>query len=439
MRVLLLTVGSQGDVLPFVALAERLRREGHQPLLAAPRLFHRTAEAHHIPFAPLELDMLRVADGLEGAFGVRQFLRFARELGAVAPEALESVVRAAEGDFDVVVHHPMFPLGHHLADWAGVPSVLAAPLPAYQPTRAFSSPAWGVRLPFPRASYAAAQRVFLRSWSRELDHWRHHTLGLRRRSGWRDPLVRPDGEPATVLHAISPQVLPRPSDWPGTAHLTGYWRLPEAPFTPGRRLREFLEAGEPPVYVGFGSMPLHEPQRLARLIAEAAAEAGARVLLAGGYRGLRGVVNSDRVHLVRHVPHDWLFPRCAAVAHHGGAGTTGAAAAAGVPQVICPAGLDQPFWARRMRSLGVAPAAPKLGELSVRGLVPAFDAVLNDLQLTYRAEELGRRVRAEDGTGAALRLIGASTGPVRDVLPGMSAGSADLPEFPESPETMVKL
>jgi len=443
MKVLLLTVGSTGDVLPFVALAERLCREGHQPLLAAPRLFQGLADSHGVPFAPLDLDMLRVSDALEGVFGLRQFLRFARVLGGLAPDALESVVRAAEGEFEVVVHHPVLPLGHHLADWAGARSVAAVPTPVLQPTRAFGSPVWAARSPFPRASYAAARRVLLRPWARELDHWRHHTLGLRRRRGWRDPLVRPEGEPATVLHAFSPQVLPRPSDWPETAHLTGYWQPPESHFTPGRRLREFLEAGDPPVYVGFGSMPLPDPQRVARIVVEAAAEVEGRVLLAGGYRGLRGVVSSDRVHLVRHVPHDWLFPRCAAVVHHGGAGTTGTAAAAGVPQVLCPAGLDQPFWARRMRRLGVAPRAPWLRDLSVRSLVPALDAVLNDLELTYRAEALGRRLRAEDGTGEALRLIGASTGPVQDVLPGMPGAASPRPgassQFPESPETMVKL
>lgn len=437
MRVLLLTVGSQGDVLPFVALADRLRREGHQPLLAAPRLFQGLADSHQVPFAPLDLDMLRVSDTLAGAHGLRKFLRFARVLGALAPEALESVVRAAEGDFDLVVHHPVLPLGHHLADWAGARSVAAAPTPVLQPTREFTSPVWGVRSPFPRASYAATRRLMLRSWGRELDHWRHHTLGLRRRRGWRDPLVRPDGEPATVLHALSPQVLPRPSDWPETAHLTGYWRLPELPFTPGRRLREFLAAGDPPVYVGFGSLPLGDPQRTARIVVEAAEQVDGRVLVSGGYRGMRGVTNSDRVHVIRHVPHDWLFPRCAAVVHHGGAGTTGTAAAAGVPQVLCPIGFDQPFWARRMRRLGVAPPSPRLRDLSVRGLAPALDLALHDLELIYRAERLGRRMQAEDGTGEALRLLGVRTGPVQDALPGMPG--SEFPEHPESPETMVKL
>ncbi|MEO3786504.1 glycosyltransferase [Actinocorallia sp. B10E7] len=432
MRALLLTIGSQGDVLPFVALAHRLHREGHQPLLVAPRLFQGLADAHRLPFAPLDLDMLRVSDALAETHGLRQFLRFARALGESTPEALESVVRAAEGDFDLVVHHPMVPLGHHLADWAGARSVAAAPTPILQPTRAFTSPMWGVRSPFPRASYAAARRMMLRPWKRELDHWRHHTLGLRRRPGWRDPLVRPDGEEATVLHALSPQVLPRPSDWPAAAHLTGYWRLPELPFAPGRRLREFLAEDDPPVYVGFGSLPLGDPQRIARIVVEAVEQVGGRVIVAGGYRGLRGVTNSDRVHVIRHVPHDWLFPRCAAVVHHGGAGTTGTAITAGVPQIVCPIGFDQPFWARRTRRLGVAPPSPRLRDLSVRGLAPALDLALHDLELIYRAEELGRRVRSEDGTGEALRLLGLSTGPVQHTLPGM-------PEFPESPETMVKL
>ncbi|GAA3232643.1 glycosyltransferase [Actinocorallia longicatena] len=405
MKALLLTVGSQGDVQPFVALADRLRKGGHEVLLAAPQLFQGLAEAHEIPFAPLGLDMLKVSDAIEDAHGVRQFLRFARALGRIAPDALDAAHAAARGEFDVVVHHPLLPIGHHLAEFAGARSVVALPTPAALPTRAFPSPVWAMPVPFPRASYRMASRLVRSQWGGDLDRWRHETLDLPRRPGWRDPLLRPGGEPATVLHAFSAHVLPRPNDWPAAAHITGYWNLGAREHLPGRRLREFLDAGEPPIFIGFGSTPLKDPQGTAAAVAEAAGRVGARALISGGYKGMRGITSTDRLHVIRSVPHDWLFPRCAAVVHHGGAGTTGTAATCGIPQVITPVGIDQPFWARRMRDLGVAPKAPRLRAISARTLAPALDQVLHDEEIRYRAQDLGRRIRLEDGTGRAVALL----------------------------------
>ncbi|WP_460369059.1 glycosyltransferase, partial [Actinocorallia lasiicapitis] len=275
MKALLLTVGSQGDVQPFVALADRLRRSGHEVLLAAPDLFHGLAAAHEVPFAPLGLDMLKVSDAIEDSHGVRQWLRFARALGRIAPDALDAAHAAASGEFDVVVHHPLLPLGHHLAEYAGARSVVALPTPAVQPTRAFSSPVWAMPVPFPRASYRVASRLVRGPFARDLDQWRHGTLNLPRRPGWRDPLLRPGGEEATVLHAFSRHVLPRPNDWPATAHITGYWNLAvRDDHEPNRRLQRFLDAGEPPVYIGFGSTPLKDPQATAAAVVAAARAAG---------------------------------------------------------------------------------------------------------------------------------------------------------------------
>jgi sterol 3beta-glucosyltransferase len=141
------------------------------------------------------------------------------------------------------------------------------------------------------------------------------------------------------------------------------------------------------------------------MVSETVARLGTRAIVASGYQGLRGLEPSDRVLVLRHAPHDWLFPKVSAVVHHGGAGTTGAAAAAGRPQVICPVGTDQPFWAARMRELGVAAAAPALHSLTGPALQRALRQVLDDSDLRQRAIELGRRIRAEDGPGRAVSLL----------------------------------
>jgi sterol 3beta-glucosyltransferase len=408
MRALLLTVGSQGDVQPFAALAARLTAGGHDAVLAAPAVFSGLAAAHGVPFVPLDLDVGQVGEALAGKRGVRHLVTFCRAMGRQASGVLPGVTQAARLGADVVVHHPVLPLGQHCADLLGVPAVVAQPLPALLPTRQFASAAWPRPVPGPlnRPSYRAA-RVLAGAWCRrDIDRWRRDVLALPARPGRHDPLRSGAGAPVTVLHAYSPHVVPRPADWPATAHVTGYWTLPSGPgWAPPRRLAEFLDAPEPVVYLGFGSMPGPDPRRLADAIVAAARQAGVRVLVSSISPDLRRLLPAGRFLVIRHAPHDWLFPRVQAIVHHGGAGTTGAAVAAGRPQVIWPFGVDQPFWSRRMADLGVAPPARPVRALTGRTLAAALGRVLGDEQMRARAAELGRRVRAEDGCGRAVGLL----------------------------------
>jgi sterol 3beta-glucosyltransferase len=405
MRALLFTVGSQGDVQPFVALACRLRAGGHDAVLAAPAMFGSLAAAYDVPFVPLDLDMSQVGAELAGWHGLRHVLRFCRSMGRRAAVVLPGATKAAGLGADVVVHHPVLPIGQHLAEMLGVPAVVAPPLPALVPTREFLSTTWPCRAPaiLNRPSYRAA-RLLAGAWCRrDIDRWRRDVLALPPRPGRHDPLAPRDGVPVTVLHSFSAHVVPRPADWPATAHVTGYWLLPAAPgWSPPRRLAEFVEAGEPVVYFGFGSMPGPEPERLAAAIMMATGQAGVRAVVASLSPALRRLLPAGRFLVIRHAPHDWLFPRVQAIVHHGGAGTTGAAVAAGRPQIIWPFGVDQYFWSRRMTGLGVAPPARPVRALTGRTLSAALGRALGDPRLGEKAAELSSRVRAEDGSGQAV-------------------------------------
>jgi sterol 3beta-glucosyltransferase len=407
MKALLLTVGSQGDVRPFVALAVRLRGEGHTALLAAPAGYGSLAAAHDVPFVPLELDISQVGSAVAGRNGLRHMLAFCRAMGQRAAAFLPDLAAAADGA-DVIVHHPVLPLGQHLAELRRVPAVVAQPLPALVPTAAFASAAWPGRVPrsLNRASYRAAGLLSGAWCRRDVDRWRRDALGLAPRPGRHDPLTSWDGTPVTALHGYSAHVLPRPADWPASAHVTGYWTLPAAPgWSPPRRLADFTEGGSPVVYLGFGSMPGPDPERLAAALVAATAQVGARAVVASPSPELRRLLPSGRFLLIRDAPHDWLFPRMRAIVHHGGAGTAAAAVLAGRPQVIWPFGVDQPFWARRMAGLGVAPAARPVTALTGPGLAAALEAALGDGRLAANAARLGTAVRTEDGTGQAIALL----------------------------------
>jgi sterol 3beta-glucosyltransferase len=408
MKALLVTVGSQGDVQPFVALALRLRAGGHEAVLVAPAASGGLAAAYDVPFVPLDLDMSQVGADLAGSYGLWHMVKFCRSMGRRAAAVLPGLTAAAAGGADIVVHHPVLPLGQHLAEMLGVPAVVAQPQPALVPTGEFLSAAWPFRTPgiLNRPSYRAARQL-TGAWCRkDIDRWRQDVLALPPRRGRHDPLLACDGAPVTVLHGFSAHVVPRPADWPATAHVTGYWLLPAAPgWSPPHRLAEFVEVGGPVVYVGFGSMPGPDPGRLAVSVMTAAAKVGARAVVASLDPALRRLLPAGRFLVIRNAPHDWLFPRVQAVVHHGGSGTVAAAVVAGRPQVIWPFGIDQPFWSGRMSRLGVAPAALPVRALTGRTLTAALDRALGDPRITERAAGLGARVRGEDGVGQAVSRL----------------------------------
>jgi sterol 3beta-glucosyltransferase len=405
MKALLLTVGSQGDVQPFVALALRLRAGGHEAVLAAPAAFSGLADTYDVPFISLELDMSQVGDAVAGRYGLPHMLRFCRAAGRRTAAVFPALEAAADGGADVVVHHPVLPLGQHVAELLGVPAVVGLAMPALMPTREFPSAVWPCRVPgmLNRPSYRAAGLLSGTWCRRDVDRWRRDVLELPSRRGRHDPLASGDDAPVTVLHAFSEHVVPRPADWPATAHATGYWLLP-APeaWSPPRRLAAFLEAGGPLVYVGFGSMPGLDAARLAASVMTAAEDNDVRVVVASLDPALRRLLPSDRFLVIRNAPHDWLFPRMEAIVHHGGAGPTAAALYGGKPQVIWPFSFDQPFWARRMASLGLAPQARPVHELTGPALASALASALGDPGMARRSAALATLLRAEDGVGTAV-------------------------------------
>lgn len=215
----------------------------------------------------------------------------------------------------------------------------------------------------------------------------------------------PDGRPIEVLHAISVHVVPRPADWPGHAHMTGYWFLEAADsWSPPADLVEFLDAGDPPVYVGFGSMAGRDPAQMTRTVVEALQLAGVRGILATGWGGMETAGLPDTVLPISQAPHDWIFPRVAAVVHHGGAGTTAAGLRAGRPAVICPFIIDQFFWGRQVEALGAGAAPIPQKKLSPEKLAAAITQVTSDPAMSAAAA-IGRRLREEYGVGNAVQLI----------------------------------
>ncbi|SEN51763.1 glycosyltransferase [Nonomuraea pusilla] len=416
MKVLILTHGTRGDVQPYAALALALRTAGHEPVLAGPAAMASLAEPHDITFAPLHdgpntlIDDPDIRQAVEtnyrGLRGKKVALRVMRRTKPLMAAVLDDLVTVAEQGADLVVHAPGIP-GQHVAERLGVPAVPAALQPVWVPTAAFPNPMLPVPLPgaLNRASYLPI-RLMLRSLGGIADDLRERRLGLPRRRGRHDILRGPDGRPATVLHGFSRHLLPGRLDYPAWVHTTGFWFLPAPPgWAPSPELAAFLEAGQPPVYVGFGSMAGTDPRRVGRIVTEAVRLAGVRAVLASGWGGIQATDLPDTVHQLDQAPHDWLFPRMAAIVHHGGSGTTGAALAAGRPQVVCPFVADQPFWAARAHAAGVAVPPQPQRRLTPETLAAAIRLAATDPGMAAAAADLGRRIRAEDSTGRAVTIL----------------------------------
>jgi len=310
----------------------------------------------------------------------------------------------AARDSDAIIYHPKAMAGQHIAETLGVPCFLAMVLPALSPTRVFANPVLGDRNYggwLNKMSYTLMIKAMFLPYSKMLNQWRAEKLGLP--PSKLDLTLR--GRPIPKLYGYSQFVLPNPPDWDDSTHVTGYWWLPPTDWQPPLELQTFLDSGPPPIYVGFGSMTSQNPEQLTRIVLQAAEKSGQRILLATGWGGLAPTKLPSYAYALQSAPHDWLFPRCAAVVHHGGAGTTAAGLRAGRPTLVCPFFGDQPFWGRRVYELGVGPRPIPQKKLNVENLSRAMRQMISDETMRQKAQDLGEKLRTEDGVTKAVEII----------------------------------
>ena len=406
-HILITTFGSRGDVQPYVALGLRLQRAGHRvTLVTSPELGHDLAN-ESVPLHPVSAPFMGMANSAAGrkALAGGRSLSLLFKILPMMRRFVEDQWVAAQDGVDAVVFHPKAMAGPHIAEALGVPAFLALAAPGFSPTAAFPTPLLTTRQLGPRLnrwSYGVMSAMSTSSFKGVVNGFRKETLKLKPVSS----AAQLTGEHAPKLYFFSPSLLPRPVDWQPDTHVTGFWFLDQTKrWSAPEDLVRFLESGPAPVYIGFGSMPSVDPERMGRVLLEAVHRAGVRAVLARGGDGLRVESQDPAIHVLDGAPHDWLFDRVAAVVHHGGAGTTGAGLRAGRPTLICPFFGDQPFWGARVAAVGAGPEPIPQKRLNVNGLAAALTRLTQDDTLQRRALDLGVKIRAEDGVGTAVELI----------------------------------
>jgi sterol 3beta-glucosyltransferase len=415
MHIAILTMGSRGDVQPYVALGVGLQSAGHRVTLATFADFEPFVRRHGLSFSPISGSIRELLQTDEGCGvlntagrPVRMLRGVKRVVDLIQPimgDILRDVWRACQGADRIVAAALFYYYGDHFAHLLDVPLYLSSHGPK-APTRAFQQ-LWFPDLSRFLPAGAGAYNLFThRLAERLLDQFREPVL----RDSWRkvfgEPMPKVPKRHLPSVYCYSAEVLPRPADWDKNQHITGYWFLDdERDWHPPPGLLDFLQAGPPPVCVGFGSMGCGRPGELARIVLEALATAGQRGVLLTGWGGLHLADLPDDVFKIDAIPYAWLFPRMAAVVHHGGAGTTAECLRAGVPSINIPFFADQPFWARRVHALGVGPKHISRRQLSAARLAKAISVAVGDADMQCRAADLGRRLRAEDGVRKAVDLI----------------------------------
>jgi len=230
-------------------------------------------------------------------------------------------------------------------------------------------------------------------------------LGLppfRTKNPWSELL----GERFPIVNLYSEALIPRPPDWPSFAHVTGFVLDPEPTnYVPPPALSAFLDAGPPPVYIGFGSMTGRNPVTLARVAVRALQLSGQRGLLATGWGGMRPDELPPHVFPLPEVPHAWLFERVSAVVHHGGVGTTAAGLRAGRPTLVCAFFGDQPFFGLRVHAIGAGPKPIVRRQLDADLLASRIGDLVSNAQYRENARRIGERLAAEGGTSRAADVI----------------------------------
>ncbi len=405
MKISILCIGTRGDVQPNLALALALQKRGHEVLLAGPDNFKEWVEGYGVTYYPMGVDMEAFLQSPEAKklmagnwFALPKMWR--TMVVPLINKTLEATWAAAK-DADVILYHPKAHGALDVAEATGARAIYATPVPIFT-TGAFPllTMSWSLGTWFNKFTYR------LMMLSRVLFHgtmgkWRKEVLGLDK-GPWFVPL---EGYGPVLCSVSSSVVQLMPEDYK-RIHMTGYWFLDEKQdWQPDPELQAFLDAGEAPVYIGFGSMTTLDPGLVAREVIDGVQRAGVRAILATGWGGMEKVDVPDNIYVIESAPHEVLFKHVRAVVHHGGAGSTAAGLRAGKPTLICPMAVDQPFWGRRVHALGCGPKYLHLKKL--KGKV--FGDKLKDLVETESyavcAEEIAEKIALEDGIGEAIRVI----------------------------------
>lgn len=408
-RAVFATIGTRGDVQPYLALAVAMQRQGYSVVFGATEEFEPLIASYGVEFHSLGPSIADFLHQSRFEKAMRQSMlingpALLREGQRILDIAARRAWVMAQGA-DIILLNMNVSFGIDIAEALDIPIIMMALQPLTTtsefPFCAYDGPDFGKAFNQMTHAVTVVQQAY---YDLPRNKLRRELMGLERRKKggfFKDT----KGRHLATLYAYSEKVSPRPRDWPKSAIVTGYWQLPDnTGWEPSPSLRAFLEAGPAPVYIGFGSMPFGAERNTA-ILREAMGLWGGRALVARGWGGINPIDLPDTVFAFDQAPHDKLFRHVAAVIHHGGAGTTSAGLHAGKPTFVVPQTVDQPYWGKRVHALGCGPEPVRLRRLTPETLAESLRDLTGNPDYADNARRLAGELAGEDGTGVAIRHI----------------------------------
>ena len=408
MKITMIAIGSTGDVRPYCLLGRELKRRGHEITIAAFTDFEEMVTKAGLAFFPVAGDVKDLMSHLmkPGAVGLSYLHEAEEAIRGIAPVLLRDLTGAGEGA-EAILCTFFGTMYYSVAEKYRVPCIQTHYFPMDpNPVMPISSApwphlgGWWCRLSY-RIGYlliSLLEKRYLTAWRRE------HGLDLRHLR------TKPDyscnGHRIPAIYATSPLLMPRPANWDEKIYMSGFWWEPyDKAYAPPQDLLDFLAAGEKPVYIGFGSMVSGDMDETFRIVREAVEKSGVRAVIASGWAEKKHPVNTESIHYVDFVPHDWMFTQVAAAVHHGGAGTTASSLRAGLPTLIVPFGGDQPFWGDRVHAAQCGPAPVPRDSMTADSLAKALRDLTGNPIYREKAAAMGEGMRNEHGVQTAADII----------------------------------
>ncbi|MEO6903287.1 MAG: glycosyltransferase [Bacteroidia bacterium] len=406
MNIGIFTYGSRGDVQPFIALAITLKQRGHTILLGAPANFQQTIQDCEIDYHKIDgdLEKLMYEPEIQNLLETGNTIAFIKGLQKNADKNSKQVAEdlmngCNKVDFIITTFIPLFYVAS-IAEKLNKPFVNIILNPPTTPTKEFPYPEFDF-LNFPAYNYFTYKVLNFFIWQaykKRINTYRNE-IGLPNCGKSLQKIMEENAVP--TIYALSESLITKPKDWALNYKITGFLYLSQEVNKTEGILETWLNKGEKPIYIGFGSIPI--PKKLLKIIPEILASTSERIILCKGWSTIDGLPENKNLFIIDKVDHQWLFPKCKVAIFHGGAGTLAAVIKSKLPVIIISIFVDQPIWGKiiEYKKLGIHIPAKKI---TTEKLISAIQKSQTD-EIKNNVSSIGQAIKNENGLDNAIQEI----------------------------------
>lgn len=412
MKITFLTLGSRGDVQPYVALAKELIKSGNEAIVCTGASFKKFIEENGVEFHEATADLMAILDSEEGKkvfnggnYNIFKILKFSKQVITPAYRKSMDDFFDASKESDLIIYHPKALGAVDIAEYLNIPCICMPPVPIIYPITEFPnfaiSPDKNFGSFLNKLTYKATS-LGESSYIKHINDFRSKSLKLPNRKAGK-LMFKVNSEEIPIIYPISPFLFKEVESWKDKVFLSGFFFLDIGEDKLDEELENFIESGKKPIVVSFSSMPLKNPTEFKEKLIKALKETDNRAIILTGTSGMT-FENEDNIYAVQKAPHRLVFKKAKGIVHHGGVGTMSEALLSGVPQLIMPFTVDQPFWAHRLFNQGYSISPLREKNLLTSDLVNAFNEMENEKYIK-NAKEIKEIIESENGLENTVKYI----------------------------------